>query len=148
MTEEEFRAEMPITEARPGIGRMSANEALVRRVLEAVTRGDLETLSRSLDDQVVWHVPGHHPGAGDHRGREAVLAFHHAVLEATEGSLRLELLAAFGDDDYGVLFVRATAARQGKHLDQKEVLVFAICNDLITEVWHRPDPDRLEAFFA
>src|SRR5437868_1453402 len=53
---------------------MPGNAAIVRRSYEAVNRGDVETLTELLGDNVSWHTPGRSPLAGDVVGREAVFA--------------------------------------------------------------------------
>ena len=37
--------------------------------------GDAEAVRERLAPDVVWHVPGTSPIAGDHRGRDAVMAY-------------------------------------------------------------------------
>ena len=148
MTEGEFRGEMPDTLARPEAGGTTRNAEIVRRMVEAFKAGDLETLRRDLKDDVVWHVPGDGVLSGDHEGPEAVLALMRAAVGETDGTLRVDLLTALGDENYGVLFIRSTGTRKNRHLDQKEVLVFAICDGQVEEVWHRPDPAQADPFFA
>lgn len=147
MTEHRFHSEEPAAEAAP-TARMTPNEALVRRMFDAFKRGDLDGLAQGLDEQVVWHVAGNHVLAGDHRGVEGVLGFLRKVVEETEGTIHVDLLTALGDENYATLFIRSTADRRGKHLDQKEVLMFAVCDGRVEEVWHRGDPARMDPFFA
>ncbi len=151
MPHDQFRSEMPVTEARPETNEPSAqspNEALARRIAAAFHRGDLEAIGRELADDITWHTPGKNALAGDHRGREAVLALMRKAGELSAGTLHVDVLSAFGDQDYGVLWVRTTAKREGKHIDMKEALVFAICDGRVTETWQRPDAEQFDAFFA
>lgn len=151
MPKDEFRSEMPVTEVRPETEEtraQSPNEAQARRIASAFHSGDLEAIGRELTDDVVWHTPGKSALAGDHRGREAVFTLICKAGEASGGTLHVDLLSAFGDDNYGVLWVRTTATREGKHLDMKEALVFAICGGRVAEVWQRPDQERFDAFFT
>lgn len=158
MPQDEFRAEMPATAPRPGaVGAPpeqassrapSPNEALARRMHAAFHRGDLAALGQELADDVEWHVPGRTILSGDHQGRDAVLAFLRRAVEATAGTLHVDLLAAFGDDNYAAAWLRSTGTREGRRLDMKEAIVFAICDGRVTEAWQRPDPAQFEAFFA
>ncbi|TFG68393.1 MAG: nuclear transport factor 2 family protein [Thermomicrobiales bacterium] len=51
------------------------NATIYRRTASALRAGDLATLATFLDPDVIWHIPGDHPMAGDVIGREAVIAF-------------------------------------------------------------------------
>ena len=48
------------------------NVALHRKVHEAFSRGDMDTLTEMIAEDVVWHSPGKSQISGDFRGREAV----------------------------------------------------------------------------
>lgn len=151
MPQDEFRSEMPATETRPearGAVGGSPNEALARRIHAAFHAGDLEAIGRELADDVVWHTPGTNALAGEHRGREAVLALMRKAGELTGGTLHVDLLTAMGDADYAMLWVRTTATRGDRHLDMKEALVFAVCDGRVAEAWQRPDQTRFDAFFG
>ena len=47
---------------------------LVRRGYDAFVAGDMEWLNEHLHENIVWHVAGSSTLAGEHRGREEVLA--------------------------------------------------------------------------
>jgi hypothetical protein len=51
------------------------NEEVVRTGYDAFSRGDMDTLRGLFVDDVVWHIPGRSPLAGDHRGVDAVLGY-------------------------------------------------------------------------
>ncbi len=148
---DEFRSEMPATAERTeaaGTVKESPNATLVRGLLDAFIRGDLDYIVSKMDDQVVWRFPGKHPLAEDYQGKEGVRRFLTRVNEESQGTIKPTMIAAFGDADYGVMFIHTTGDRKGKHLDIKEVLVFTIRNGLATEVIHRPDPLAVDDFFA
>ena len=43
----------------------NSNEDLLRRGYDAFAVGDLQTLREIMDPDVVWHVPGRNPLAGE-----------------------------------------------------------------------------------
>jgi uncharacterized protein len=49
------------------------NEELYRTGFEAFQKGDMDTLKNHLADDIVWHVAGRDPFAGDYKGMGEVL---------------------------------------------------------------------------
>lgn len=57
------------------------NALAYRRTADAFRSGDLDALEALVDPDVVWHVPGDHPFAGEIRGRDALLEWLRRVAE-------------------------------------------------------------------
>jgi uncharacterized protein len=51
------------------------NATAYRRAGEAMRAGDFAAIRNAFTEDVVWHLPGRHPFAGDILGRDAVLEF-------------------------------------------------------------------------
>lgn len=51
------------------------NAAAYRKAADAFRARGLRAIEALVDEDVVWHVPGHHPRAGEIRGRDALLAW-------------------------------------------------------------------------
>ena len=111
------------------------NEELVRRGYDAFAKGDMDTLRELFDPEIVWHFPGHSPLAGDHRGVDAVLGFFGRTMELTAGTFRAELHDVVGDDRHAVGMHLATGEREGRRLEDREVLVFHVRDGRVVEVW-------------
>ena len=59
---------------------MADNVEVVHKMYQCFRGGDMETLKNEvLAEDVVWHVPGHHPLAGVKHGIGEVLAFFGAL---------------------------------------------------------------------
>ncbi len=129
---------------------MSAEEnaALLRRYLEALSQGDLDTVKEAFTEDAVWHLPGKSPLAGDHEGPDAILDFLGRSVEITGGTFRLELLDVMASEEYGVQWQRITAERDGKRLNEVEAIVCRMREGKIAEVWHRPEQYALDEFFS
>jgi len=68
------------------------NEDLVRAASAAFGRGDLGTLrDQFLTENIVWHVAGTGPLAGDYEGVAQVLELLSRISELTGGTVRPEL---------------------------------------------------------
>ena len=60
-------------------------EEFLARQRAMYARGDLEAAEELLAENVVWHVPGTSPIAGDYRGREAVSEYFRLGESSPEG---------------------------------------------------------------
>ena len=129
---------------------MSAEEnaALLRRYLEALSQGDMDTVREAFAEDAVWHLPGKSPLAGNHKGPDAILEFIGRAFEMSEGTFRLELLDVMTSEEYGVQWQRITAEREDKSLDEVEAIVCRMRDGKIAEAWHRPEQYALDEFFS
>ena len=127
----------------------AAHADLVRRLYRAFGAHDAAALDALLADDVVWHVPGQSPLAGDHRGRTAVLAYLAALGQRTGGSFRAEVIDVLASDTRAVALARATGDRGGAHYQGIYALVLAIGGGQVREAWLMPeDLYALDGFLA
>jgi ketosteroid isomerase-like protein len=111
------------------------NEDLIRRGYEAFNKGDTHTLREVFDPEIVWHFPGRSVLAGDHRGTDAVLGLFGRTMELTAGTFRVELHEVVADDQHTVGLHLATGEREGRTLEDREVLVFHVRDNKVVEAW-------------
>lgn len=112
------------------------NEDLVRAGFAAYARGDLQALVTDFfSPDIVWHVPGRGPLAGDHAGHDAVGAHFALVRELSGATHRVELHDVLANDDHAVALHAARAERPGKQFDVSAMQVFHIRDGKITEAW-------------
>ena len=125
------------------------NVSLLKKGYEAFATGDMATLRELFADDIVWHVSGASPLAGDHSGREAVFAFFSRSAELSGGTLRIELHDVLANDEHAVALARETASRQGKRLNAREADVYHVRNGKVTEFWSFAEDQRLtDAFWT
>jgi steroid delta-isomerase-like uncharacterized protein len=103
-----------------------ANVALVRRGFEAFNRGDIGTLTELITADARQLMPGRGPLAGEHKGRDNILAMYGQIAELTGGTFRADLRDVYANDFDAVAVYRATAERGGRRLDSTHALVFEI----------------------
>jgi ketosteroid isomerase-like protein len=95
-------------------GAVDGNLALVRSGYMAFNAKDIPTMVSILSPDVVQHVPGTSPVAGEYRGVEAVLGYYDTLGQLTDGSLRADLIDVHGDGVSHVIAVhQVTATRNG-----------------------------------
>jgi len=125
------------------------NEELLRQGFQAFSKGDMETLAALLADDVVFHFPGRGPLAGDHRGKDQVLATLAKQAELSGGTFRVELHDVLANDDHGVVLSKVSAEREGRTWGDNGVLVFHIKDGKATEAWLHPgDQYAGDEFFS
>jgi uncharacterized protein len=125
------------------------NVELLRQAYAAYAAADLEALDDLFHDDVVWHVPGRNPVAGDHEGKEEALAALIKLMDITGGTARLEAEALMADERYGVAILESTASRDQTTHVSRLVQVFRISGSQIDEVWSYPgDPYGDDQFLS
>lgn len=126
------------------------NVHLVREGYAAFNSADVDTLRRILANDVVVHVPGSGPFAGEHKGFDSVMAYYGGLAETTGGTLRADLIEAHGDGHGHVVAVhQVTATRNGITRVSRGSLVFTFIGGKATDVLElNADQAGNDAFFA
>jgi uncharacterized protein len=121
-----------------------ANATLVRRMMDAMDRGDTQAASDALADDVEWHEIGR---AEARHGKAELRA---AMMGgASEYAITGKLHDVVANDDHVVGLVDATATRSGRTLNYRTAEIFHIRNGKIVERWaFSDDTAAIAAFFA
>jgi ketosteroid isomerase-like protein len=132
-----------VAEAHPNVERL-------RALFAAFRKGDIKTITDTIDDGAVWHFPGRRGKlAGSHRGRAGVMEFLMKVPALTGGTFRLELEDVLANDTNAAAIFRGSAQRGGKILDNPTVLRMKLKDGRVTEVWEFVwDLNHVEDFWA
>lgn len=125
-----------------------ANITATRHMVDAFTRGDLDTVATHFAPDAVWELPGRSAVSGVYRGRDAIIGFLAKSYELSGGSLSLDVLDVLGSESGAVQVQRVTARHDGKVLDCVEVLAHEIVDGSIVRTYHRPDQYAIDAFFT
>jgi ketosteroid isomerase-like protein len=111
------------------------NAEIIRAGYEAFAKGDIPAVVAIWADDIVWHVPGRSPLAGDYRGAQEVLGFFAQLQERSEGSFRLELHDVTASDDHVVALVDELGHRGDKSLNGFGAHVWHLRDGKATEFW-------------
>lgn len=114
------------------------NARTYRRTADAFRAGDLDALRALIAEDVVWHVPGQSPLAGEVSGRDALFDWFHRLREATDGTFGLEEHDVLGNEDHVVALSRMSAIRGGVPLVVQVVSVFHYVDGEQRERWLHP----------
>ena len=112
------------------------NAAAYRQAAAAFRAGDLAAIEALIDVNVVWHVPGTHPLAGDVTGRDAVAAFLTRL-----GQLGFWLVEhdVFGNDAHVCALSEMGATRPGTTVSTRVVSIFHFRDGRQVERWLYPE---------
>jgi hypothetical protein len=102
------------------------NVARTRASYEAFAKGDLETVGKNMTDDIVWHVGGQSPLAGEYKGQDEIFGFFGKLFELSGATLQLEVHDVMASDEHVTALVHMTAQRGDKRFDQNEVHVFHV----------------------
>ena len=113
------------------------------------TRARAQKVSDFFADDVVWHIGGRGPLAGDYRGKDEVLGFLAKTLEMTGGTFTLEIHDVLANDEHAVALVVARGEREGKTLEDRQAHVLHIKDGKVTEYWGHPgDQYAIDEFLS
>jgi ketosteroid isomerase-like protein len=126
------------------------NVTTVNAMTSAIVEQDHDTLAKLMTDDVVLHLRGPVPQAGDHEGVGGLLEAIGSLIESVNGDLQLEQQFCIGTDGWAAEWEHATLGRKGKTLESRNSFVYRFDGDRIDEMWMfiGAKPDQAEAFFA
>ena len=119
-----------------GMGDDHPNAQVYLRTVEAFRDRDFETIASLIAEDVVWHLPGDHPLAGDWEGRDQLFQ-----LFAKLGPLGFTIREhdVFADDDHVCALSYIGARRDGLEVETRVVSIFHYRDGRQTERWFYPD---------
>ena len=114
--------------------------------------GDAEPLREFLTDDVVWHVPGRSPIAGDHAGIEAVMDYFERRRALARATFRIEVREVLSSAGLVIQLAGGTAELGGSEVAWETVGIFRVRDGriaegrlvpfdqyLFDELWSKPD---------
>jgi uncharacterized protein len=125
------------------------NEDRIRQGYEAFSAGNLQALDELFADDIVWHVPGRNPIAGDYKGRQEVYGFFGKLVEGTAGTLRLEVHDVLANDTHATVMVHTGGQREGKTLSDNTIHAFELRDGKVVEFWgYAGDQYAIDEFWS
>lgn len=108
----------------------------VKGVYDAVDSHDPAGILSRLSQDVVFHVPGTGPLAGEYRGTAAIGELVQRVMASTGGTFRMELIQTLSNDRTVVSLHRWSASWSGDSIAMNNFNVWRFDeSDLICERW-------------
>jgi uncharacterized protein len=95
--------------------------------------GPSEPVREMLADDIVWHVPGRSPIAGDHEGIEAVMDYFERRRALARATFRVNVHAVMAHGDLVLQLAGGTAELGGRDVAWETVGVFTVRDGKIAE---------------
>jgi uncharacterized protein len=117
-----------------------------RRMYEG---GELAPVEELLAEDVVWHLPGGSPIAGDYRGRASVSAYFLARRELAGGSIEITKISEASHDEALVQLADGRASLGGTEVVWRTAGVYRVADGKIAEAWLVPlDQEHFDRVWA
>ena len=113
----------------------NSNVKAVDCMTEAALAGDTEALAKVMTEDVALHIRGAVPLAGDHVGIESFVKFVSAIVDRTEGDIKLDQLFCIGDGDWAAEWEHCVFGIDGESYDTMNSFVYRFENGRIAEMW-------------
>ena len=124
---------------------------LHRRQNEMYSGGSVDSVVELVAEDIVWHVPGSSPIAGDHRGAAEVIAYFERRRQLASATMKMEPGGLLEMGDAVAQSVTGSATLDGEPVTWQTVGVYRV--DLehgrIREVWLVPlDSDLFDRIWS
>jgi YbgC/YbaW family acyl-CoA thioester hydrolase len=134
--------------AGAGHAKAVVDEFLLRQ-REMYAGGDLAAVEELLAEDVVWHVPGTSPIAGDYRGRDAVTGYFRRRRELAGGAIRIDKAGEAHHDEALVQLADGRAPLGGRDVVWRTAGVYRVAGGRIAEAWLVPlDQEHFDRLWA
>jgi uncharacterized protein len=125
------------------------NATLFREGYDAFNRGDMDTIRRLFDNNVIWHVGGRSRFTGDKRGIDETLGFFLQLQQETGGTFKLDVHDIVANDEHAVALVQSHLEKDGTKVDSRGAHAVHIRDGKVTESWFfDEDPYTVDRLFS
>jgi uncharacterized protein len=124
---------------------------LHRRQREMYAGGPVDPVVELLGADIVWHVPGGSPIAGDHRGTAEVVDYFERRRRLADATMQMHPRKAIFEGDAVAQFVEGTAVLGGENVSWQTIGVYRLDAEhrRIQEVWLVPlDADLFDRIWS
>lgn len=106
---------------------MNKAKQIVEAFLQAVQRGDNQTVGSLLHPEITWSQPGNNRFSGIYHSANEVFQMIGGMYEVTQNTLSLaDVLFVGGNGNEVACLLRFTAAKTGQALDSKNIDVYTV----------------------
>jgi ketosteroid isomerase-like protein len=111
--------------------------------------GSVDAVVELLAEDIVWHVPGASPIAGDHRGVSEVVAYFEKRRRLADSTMRVYPGEVMTVGDAVAQFVEGRATLGGEEVSWQTIGIYRVDSGRIREVWLVPlDLDRFDRIWS
>jgi uncharacterized protein len=130
-------------------GAKAVVEEFLARQREMYAGGDLAAVEELLAEDVVWHVPGMSPIAGEYRGRAAVTEYFRLRRELAGGAIRITKEGEAHHEEALVQLADGQAPLGGREVVWRTAGAYRVAHGRIAEAWLVPlDQEQFDQVWA
>jgi ketosteroid isomerase-like protein len=107
---------------------------LITDYLAAAKRGDWNTAFDYFAENIIVHIPGRSPFAGDRRGKHAARGYIQTIRDYHNGNIELDLIDMLTSDERVALLVRERFHGHGPPVEIRRTNVYRVQDDQIVEI--------------
>jgi len=111
------------------------NEDALRKMDEAQSSGDIETMLSFVTDDVVVHIGGRSKLAGDFKGRDALKDQFGRFMQVMGENAEFETHDIVAGDKHGFILQTLKGDRAGDRIEAQSVGIFHFANGKVNEAW-------------
>lgn len=112
------------------------NTKILQTYVDALSKGDMDTVGKLLADDVIWHQPGASHLSGLHSGKQKIFAHLGKFMELSDNTFRVTKVGSvMANGDMVSATLHFMAERLGRKLSMDGVDVMRIEGGKIKEVW-------------
>lgn len=112
------------------------NTTTVQKYFDCLMSGNFGPLSDLIDDQVVWHQPGHGELSKTYHGKEAVFQLFGRFMEISTGTFKIEQVENLMENGPLVAAtLRFSATKPGSSITMRGIDLMRVENGKIKEVY-------------
>src|SRR4029077_20198707 len=113
---------------------------LHRRQGEMYAGGSVDPVVELLAGDIIWHVPGHSPIAGDHRGVPQVIDYFEKRRRLANATMRMRPGEVIFEGDAVTQFVEGSAVLDGERASWQTIGIYRVDVERrwVREVWLVP----------
>jgi len=111
------------------------DEKVVRTLIDAFNRRELEPVLKLFAEEVVLHCPGKNRIAGEYRGRSEVLGFWRKQVELSGGTFQGNVISVLQGENQLVLISELSLTRHGKAYTWRRANHYQFYRNRVIEAW-------------
>ena len=125
------------------------NKEIARKTWEAAVRGEIDTATASLADEVSWLLPASVNPGGPLKGKQAVAGFFKSLGTAFPGGLKTEIRRVYGDGDTVLMeLTNRGQTTKGRQYENEYCFVLEFEGGKIRRVREYTDTAKVKEIFA
>ncbi len=125
------------------------NKDIARKTWEAAVRGDVDTATANISDEVSWLLPSSINPGGPLKGKQAVTGFIKSLGTAFPGGLKTEIIRVYGEGDTVVMeLTNRGQTAKGRQYENEYCFVLEFEGGKIRRVREYTDTAKVKEVFA